>query len=174
MTTSDYIINSLFILIVLRQARERPLDARSLLGPLAIVAFVVQMYVHSIPTAGNDLPFVALLAGAGLLLGVASGFATHVRVASDGRARARVGWVAGALLVLGIGSRVGFALAVEHGAGAAVSSFSIANHIDSGAWPLAFVAMAMVEVVTRLLLVHARGHRMASTGSRARLALAEA
>jgi hypothetical protein len=159
MTTSDYIINALFVLVVLRQARERKLDLRSLLGPLAAVAFVATTYVHSIPTGGNDLLFSGLLALVGLSLGLLSGFATFVRSDGHGNAYARVGWLAGFLLVAGIGSRLVFAFALSHGAGPAVRDFSIAHQISAAAWPLALVAMAILEVTTRLAIVHLRGLR---------------
>jgi hypothetical protein len=159
MTTSDYIINALFVFVVLRQARERKLDLRSLLGPLAAVGYVAFNYVHSIPTSGNDLLFAGLLALAGLTLGVLSGFATYVRSDGDGNAYARVGWVAGFLLIAGIGSRLAFAFALSHGAGPAVRDFSISHQISATAWPLALVAMALLEVTTRLAIVHVRGLR---------------
>jgi hypothetical protein len=66
-----------------------------------VVFFIVQRYVHSIPTAGNDLVLVALLAGVGLTLGVLCGSSTHVRAGSEGVALARVGWLAGGLLIAG-------------------------------------------------------------------------
>jgi hypothetical protein len=109
MTTTDYLINAAFVVIVFRQARERELDRRSVIIPLAIVAYVAQLYVHSIPTAGNDLVLIAALGTVGLTLGVASGFATHVRAGENGLAVARVGWIAGGLLIAGIGSRMAFA-----------------------------------------------------------------
>ncbi|MBV9339118.1 MAG: hypothetical protein JO243_24780, partial [Solirubrobacterales bacterium] len=84
MTITDYLINAVFVLIVFRQARERELDRRSVIIPLAIVAYVAHLYVHSIPTAGNDLMLIAGLGGVGLTLGVASGFATHVRAGENG------------------------------------------------------------------------------------------
>src|SRR6185437_14691007 len=82
MTTTDYLINGLFVLIVLRQARERALDRRSVIVPLVLVFFVAQMYLHTIPTSGNDVPFIAVLAAAGIAFGLLSGFATHVRAAA--------------------------------------------------------------------------------------------
>ena len=163
MTTTDYLINALFIFVVLRQARERKLDRRSLLGPLAAVAFVAFNFVHSIPTSGNDLVFAGLLALAGLSLGVLSGFATSVRSDGDGNAYARVGWIAGFFLIAGIGSRLVFAFALSHGAGPAVRDFSISHQISSTAWPLALVAMAILEVTTRLAVVHVRGLRARNT-----------
>src|SRR5436305_4238906 len=105
MTTTDYLINAAFLLIVFRQSRERELDLRSLIVPLVLVTFVARTYLHSIPTAGNDLVLIGSLSAAGIGLGVLSGLATHVRASEDGVALARVGWVAGLLLVCGIAAR---------------------------------------------------------------------
>jgi len=159
MTTTEYLINAAFVLLVLRQARERRLDLRSILVPLVILFFVARQYVHSLPTAGNDLVLVLALASVGLTLGILSGFATSVRAGGDGVALARVGWVAGALLVAGIGARMVFAFAVTHGAEPAIRSFSISHQIGAAAWPVALVAMAILEVVTRLVIVQFRGRR---------------
>lgn len=171
MTTTDYLINAMFILIVLRQARERQLDVRSFVVPMVAVVWVARMYVHSIPTAGNDLVLIALLASVGLTLGVLGGFATHVRLGSDGVARARVGWVAGGLLIVGIGARLVFAFAVSHGAGPAVASFSVAHHLGAAAWPVALVSMAILEVTARQLIVQLRGRRLTGTDSEPAIAI---
>jgi hypothetical protein len=159
MTTTDYLINGLFVLVVLRQARERALDRRSVIAPLVLVFFVAQMYLHTIPTSGNDLVFIAALAVVGVSLGLLSGFATHVRAGADGVALARVGWIAGLLLVAGIGSRLAFVFAVNHGFEPAVRSFSLAHQIGAAAWPAALVAMAVCEVTTRIATVQVRGRR---------------
>jgi hypothetical protein len=159
MTTTDYLINGLFVLIVFRQARERELNRRSIILPLAILAYVAHLYIHSIPTAGNDLLLIGALGAVGLALGVASGFATRVRAGQDGIALARVGWVAGVLLVAGIGSRMVFAFVVSHGARHAIASFSVAHQIGAAAWPVALVLMALLEVGTRIAIVQLRGRR---------------
>src|SRR5216110_1736559 len=114
MTTTEYLINALFVLFVLRQARERELDVRSLVLPLVLVAFVAHTYLHSISTSGNDLALIGSLATLGLGLGVASGLATRVRLNDAGVAMARVGWLAGALLIAGISARMVFAFGVSH------------------------------------------------------------
>jgi hypothetical protein len=105
---------------------------------------------------------IGALASIGLAFGVASGFATHVRVGAGGRATARVGWVAAALLVAGISSRMVFAFALGHGFEPTIRSFSIAHDIGAAAWPAALVSMAVLEVATRVLIVHVRGHRLSS------------
>jgi hypothetical protein len=160
MTITDYLINALFVLVVLRQARERRIDLRSFLVPLGIVLYVAHLYIHSIPTAGNDLVLVGLLASIGLTLGVLGGFATHLRLGDDGSPLARVGWVAGGLLIAGISARMLFVFAVNNGAEPAIRSFSIAHHIGAAAWPVALVAMALLEVVVRLMVVQLRAHRL--------------
>jgi hypothetical protein len=157
MRTADYLINGMFVVIVFRQARERELDRRSVIIPLAVVAYVAHLYVRSIPTAGNDVVLIAALGTLGLALGVASGFATHVRAGESGLAVARVGWIAGALLIAGIGSRMAFAFAVSHGARHAVASFSYVHQIGAAAWPVALVMMALLEVSTRIAIVQLRG-----------------
>ena len=165
MTITDYLINAVFVVFVLRQARERRVDLRSLLVPLIIVFFVARNYVHSIPTAGNDLVLAGALVSLGLILGVAGGFATRVRRAAGGDVFARVGWIAGALLIAGISARMIFVFAVNNGAEPAIRSFSITHHIGAAAWPLALVAMALVEVVARQGTVHLRAHRLHHPGS---------
>jgi hypothetical protein len=172
MTITDYLINAVFVLIVLRQARERELDRRSVIIPLAVLVYVAQMYVHSIPTAGNDLLLVAALGTVGLTLGVASGLATHVRAGENGLAVARVGWLAGALLIAGISSRMVFVFAIHHGARHAVASFSMAHQIGAAAWPVALVMMALLEVGTRIAIVQLRGHRAMQSSDTAIAAVA--
>jgi hypothetical protein len=171
MTTTDYLINAMFILIVVRQSRERELDRRSVIIPLALVAYVAHIYIRSIPTSGNDLVLIGALGTVGLTLGIASGFATQVRAGDNGLAVARVGWIAGALLVAGIGSRMVFAFALSHGAHHAVASFSVANQITAAAWPVALVMMALLEVITRIAIVQLRGHHAVQITS-ARIATA--
>lgn len=169
MTLTDYLINGIFVLVVLRQARERRLDARSVIAPMALVVFVATHYVQSIPIGGDDLALVAALTTVGLAFGVLCGFATFVRADEDGAAWARVGWVAGGFLVAGISARMLFVFAVHHGFEPTIRTFSIAHHIDAAAWPVALVAMALCEVTARIVVVHLRGYRRAA-GMRAGLA----
>ena len=162
MTTSEYLLNAAFVLLVLRQARERELDRRSVIVPLVLMFFVGAQYLHTLPTAGNDLVLIVLLAAVGLTFGVLGGFATHVRAGGNGVALARVGWIAGGLLVLGIGARMAFAFAVGHGFEPTVRSFSLVHQIGAAAWPVALVLMALLEVGARIAIVQIRGRRLVS------------
>ena len=162
MTTSEYLLNAAFVLLVLRQAKERELDRRSVTVPLILMLFVAAQYLHALPTAGNDLVLIVSLAFVGLTLGVLGGFATQVRLGERGIALARVGWIAGGLLILGIGARMGFAFAIGHGFESTVASFSIAHQIGPAAWPVALVLMALIEVGSRIAIVQLRGRRLAT------------
>lgn len=174
MALTDYLINAIFLFVVLRQARERRLDTRSIVAPLALVVFVATHYVHTIPTGGSDLTLVVTLTLVGLSLGVICGFATHVRVAADGTRFARVGPLAAILLLAGISSRLVFVYALEHGAGPAIRDFSIVHHISAAAWPLALVAMALCEVTARIAIVHLRGRRLAQSSMGGTLSVSHA
>ncbi len=160
MTTTEYLLNAAFVLLVLRQARERELDRRSVVVPLILMFFVGSQYLHSLPTAGNDLVLIVLLAAIGLMLGLFGGLATRVRAGGNGVALARVGWIAGGLLVAGIGARIAFAFAVAHGFEPAVRSFSITHQISAAAWPVALVLMALIEVGARIAVVQVRARRL--------------
>jgi hypothetical protein len=163
MSATEYLINAVFVLLVVRQAHERELDTKSLVMPLVLVAFVAHTYLHSIPAAGNDLVLIAALAAVGLGCGAASGFATHVRIGREGRATARVGWSAAVLLIVGISSRMLFVFALSHGFEPTIRGFSAAHDIGAAAWSAALVTMAVVEVATRVVIVHARGARCLSS-----------
>ena len=161
MTTTDYILNAVLVLLIFRQMKERRLDLRSALIPLAIVAIVGKNYIHTIPTAGNDLVLIGGLAAIGMTLGIASAFVTHVRDGGEQGALSRAGWLAAGLWVLGMGARMGFAFATSHGFGPAVAHFSAVNGITGhAAWTDALVLMALTEVVSRVLTLQARGYRV--------------
>jgi hypothetical protein len=161
MTTTDYIINAILILLVVRQVRGQRLDLFGLLLPLVLVLVAGQHFLHTIPTAGNDLVLIIGLATAGAILGLMSGLATHMRLGTDRVALARAGWIAGGLWVLGVGTRMGFAFASSHGLGPAIQHFSIANQITSAdAWTAALVLMALSEVTARIVTLNIRSVRM--------------
>jgi hypothetical protein len=105
MSITDYLVDSALVLLVLLQIKERPLTTRSLIRPLVIVAIAVVSYFKSIPTAGNDLVLIGVLALLGAMLGTAAGQTTLVRRREDGVVVARAGWLAGFFWVLGMDRR---------------------------------------------------------------------
>ncbi len=161
MTFTDYLIDSTLVLLVLLQLRERELTTRALVRPLIIVSIAVVNYFHGIPTAGNDLVLVAVLASLGLTIGAISGQTVLMRRDEDGAVLARSGWISGFFWVLGMGSRFAFAVWISHGGAATVGQFSIEHAITShDAWTVGLLAMAVFEVCGRSLVMASRRHRL--------------
>ncbi|WP_328311375.1 hypothetical protein OG432_14610 [Streptomyces sp. NBC_00442] len=162
MTTTDWLTDIALVLVVFRQLREGRLDLKTFLIPLAIVAFVAQSYLTSIPTAGNDLVLVGALVAAGAVLGVAGGIYTRIRVSGE-HLLIKAGFVSAALWVLGMGARMGFQVWVDHGGASTVARFSATHDITTAdAWVAAFVLMAVTEVVTRVATIFIRSRMVAA------------
>ena len=162
MTFTDYLIDSVLVLLVLLQIKERKLTTKTLIRPLVIVAIAVASYLHGIPTAGNDLVLLVVLALVGLLIGVASGQTVMMRRGAEGDVLARSGWLSAIFWVLGMGSRFAFLVWINNGGEGTIRHFSATHSITGGeAWTVALLAMAVFEVCGRSL-VHAlrREHLM--------------
>ncbi len=161
MNTSDYLIDSALVLLVLLQIREHELTTKQLIRPLIILGIAVTTYLHGLPTAGNDLVLVAVLAIVGGMIGVASGATVHFRGTDDGRVLYRAGVASACLWVLGMGSRFAFAFWSSHGGGSALERFSAHHAItSSAAWTVALLAMAVFEVSGRTALLAIRRRQL--------------
>ena len=164
MTTTDYLIDSALVLLVLLQIKERKLTTTSLIRPLVIVAIAVMNYLHGIPTAGNDLVLIAVFTLLGTAIGAASGQTVLMRRGSDGQVLARSGWVSGFFWVLGMGSRFAFIVWITHGGAATIAHFSGQHSITSQeAWTVALLAMAVFEVCSRSAIQALRRHQLQGT-----------
>jgi len=154
MTTTDYLMNIALIALVILQIRGHHVTRARLVFPLVATVFVASQFLHSIPTAGNDLVLIVGFAATGTALGAGAGILTTVR--RDGSsAFAKAGLVAAVLWMVGIGARMGFALWVGHGGQAVVTHFSVLHDITSGAaWGAALVLMAMAEVASRTVVLY--------------------
>jgi hypothetical protein len=159
MTFTDYLLDLSLIAIVFFQIRGRRITTRSLLIPLAIVAWAADNYLKGIPTSGNDLVLVVGCTTVGALLGIGSGLFTSVRPDAQGFPVAKAGVVAAVLWLLGVGSRFAFQLYATHGGQGAIERFSSTHGITSAeAWTAALVLMALGEVVARVGIVAWRGY----------------
>ena len=92
MTTTDYLLDSTLVLLVLLQIKERPLSTKAIVRPIVIVGVAVASYFHSVPTSGNDLVLISILGLTGLTIGIASGVAVRMRPGAYGEVLARGGW----------------------------------------------------------------------------------
>jgi hypothetical protein len=159
-----YLINALLILLVIRQIREHPLDARALAVPVLAVAAAAVMFLHAVPAAGSDLTLDLACGSAGAAMGAIGGLATRLRPGPGGRPLGRAGVLAAGMWIAGVGARMAFYFAATHGAGPAIAAFSSAHHITGpAAWTAALVMMALADVLTRLAVVWMRGHRLTAT-----------
>ena len=64
-----YLVNAILILMVIRQIREHPLDARSLMAPVLAVGCAAVLFLHSVPAGGSDLALEATCVLAGAVMG---------------------------------------------------------------------------------------------------------
>ncbi len=166
MSTTDYLIDSALILLVLLQIREKPLTGRVLLRPVIILAIAVASYLHGVPTKGNDLVLAGALLLLGGAIGVASGQTALMRRGPDGRALVRSGWISGFFWVLGMGSRMAFIIWITHSGSGTIATFSARHSITGGeAWTVALLAMAAGEVLARTAVMKIRSDRVAAPGA---------
>lgn len=171
MSITNYLIDSALVLLVLLQIKERPLTTHALVRPLIIVSIAVFSYLKGIPTAGNDLVLVGVLALLGTLIGTASGQTVHMRVV-DGLVTSQARLASAFFWVLGMGSRFAFLIWINDGSGKrSLATFSAHHQITSGeAWTVALLAMAVFEVVSRSVVLYLRRQRMVERRSAAELA----
>ena len=163
-TITTYLISASLILLVIRQIREHPLDARSLAVPVLAVGAAAALFLHSVPLSGNDIALELACVLAGATMGAIGGFATYLRRGADGRPLGRAGWLAAGMWVGAVGARLAFAVAANNGAGPAIARFSAAHHITSDkAWIAALVMMALADVLTRLVIIYLRGRRLTAS-----------
>lgn len=164
MTIPEYLLNAALVLVVVRQLRGKRLIGSAIYVPLGICAYVGYIYLHSIPTTGNDLVLTLVGALAGATLGTFCGLCTLVYPDSDGIPFARASGPAAAFWVLGVGSRIAFTLYAQHGGRAAVEHFSFAHSLTQAAWVASFVLMAILETVSRTAVLLVRARRLSGAG----------
>ena len=160
---TTYLVSASLILLVIRQIRQHPLDARSLAVPVLAVGAAAVLFLHSVPAGGSDLALETAGVAAGAAMGAIGGLATRLRLGADGRPLGRAGILAAGMWIGGGGARLVFAVAASNGAGPAIARFSVAHHITgSSAWIAALVMMALADVLTRLAIIYLRGRRLAA------------
>src|SRR3954447_5658474 len=158
MSATDYVVDILLIVIILRHVRPSPLTARSALLPVVIIVWAGLHYLHSFKLGGNDLLLMVVLVVVGITLGLLSGITTRMWRDSKGLVFARVGAIAILTWVLGMGFRFAFAVYANSASGnAEIGRFSARHDITSSrAWTTALVLMAFGEVLARVAILQAR------------------
>ncbi|RAG80561.1 hypothetical protein DN069_37550 [Streptacidiphilus pinicola] len=157
MSLTDWLIDIALIGLVVLQVRGRRLTLRTLLLPVALVAWAGAQYLRTIPTGGNDLELIVPVALLGLALGIGAGVLSRVHRTTDGAVIVRATIAAAVLWVVGVGCRLAFQVYATHGGGASIGRFSVEHHLDPSAWTAAILLMAFGEVIARTAVVGWRG-----------------
>ena len=157
MTTTDYVIAAILVLLVIPQIRGTRLSVRNLILPVVAVGAAAAYYLKSVPTQGHDVTLDVLGVVAGAVLGLGCGLTTRFRNDSEGFLIAKAGVVAAVLWIIGMAARTGFEYFATHSGAASVASFSRSNSITgSDAWTAALLLMALAQVLVRLVVVRLR------------------
>src|SRR3954465_1080700 len=164
MSTTDYVVDILLIVVIFRQLRERPYTLRTAILPIGIMVWAGFHYLHGFDIASNDLVLITLLALSGLALGAASGATTFMWLDERSGVLGRVGFYACLTWIVGMGFRFAFALyASSSGGGREIANLSRNHDITGGqAWTTALVMMAFAEVISRVVILQVRRVRLAA------------
>src|SRR3954452_13210394 len=103
MSTTDYVVDILLIVVIFRQLRERPYTLRTAILPIGIMVWAGYHYLRGFDIAGNDLVLITLLALSGLALGAASGATTFMWLDERSGVLGRVGFYACLTWIIGMG-----------------------------------------------------------------------
>jgi hypothetical protein len=160
MTTTDYLISAVLVLLVIPQLRGVRIDLRSLLLPLVAVGGAAAYYLKSVPTTGHDVALDLATGVVGLALGLLCGLFTRVYPDGGGHLISKAGVAAGALWIIGMVARTVFVYEANHGGAHAVYTFSRNNQITGAdAWTAALVLMALVQVLARLVVIRVKARQ---------------
>ena len=157
MSITDYVIDILLILVIFRAVRPHPLTPRAAVLPLVLLAAAGVIYLRPVTLGGHDLALIAILAAAGVVLGVISASADRIWRDEQRRLLSRAGALSVIAWVAGMGFRFAFAYYAYHGGGPAVARFSVQHDLTgAGIWTFALVLMAFGQVLARLAVLQLR------------------
>ena len=152
MTTTDLLLNlGILAFVLVTGLGTRELNRRRFRLPLAVVALVGVLYLHSVPTSTGDIELITVLGVAGVLLGLAAGMLMKVRRTENGSLVTVAGSSYAAVWIATIAGRLLFAYGASDWFAPQIADFSRSLGIDgSAAYTSAFVIMALAMVVTRV------------------------
>ena len=165
MSTTDYLIDILLIVVIFRQVRPHQLTPRAALLPILLLIVAGIIYLRPPFTlGGNDLALIVIVALVGIVLGALSGMADAVRRDGAGTLLFRAGVPSVIAWLAGMGFRLGFAYYAYHSGGPSIASFSV-RHDITGAhiWTTALFLMAVGQVLARLGALQLRRVRAGGT-----------
>jgi hypothetical protein len=163
-STTDYIVDILLIVVIFRQLRAQEYTLRNAILPIGVMVWAGFHYLHSFHVGGNDIALMSVFTVAGLALGLASGATTFMWRDDLGRVIGKVGLYACVTWIIGMGFRFAFALYASSSSGdRAIGHFSRDHAITSSlVWTTALVLMAFAEVLSRVVILQVRRIGLAS------------
>lgn len=158
MSTTDYLIDILLLVVIFRQVRPHQLTPRAALLPTLLLVAAGIIYLRPPFTlGGNDLALVVILALAGIVLGALSGAGDTVWRTGAGTLLFRAGGLSVLAWLVGMGFRLGFAYYAYHSGGPSIASFSVRHDITgANIWTTALFLMAAGQVLARLGVLQLR------------------
>ncbi|WP_431044266.1 hypothetical protein ACQUSR_21750 [Streptomyces sp. P1-3] len=156
---------TILIIILATDIGRRRITTMRMVRSVIAVAVVIAIFVHSLPTQGNDLSLQLVGVGVGVICGLIAGTLLPAYRHESGEIYT-IGGIGYALVwvVLSCG-RIVFAYGAEHWFTADLIRFSIENKIsgeDTYANAFVFMSLAMVLTRTAVLLTKMRKVRAAS------------
>jgi hypothetical protein len=119
-------------------------------GPMSTTDYIVNGLLIALvirQILGKKLTAFGLIWPVGVV--VWAGY-SYLHPQANGSFLAKAGFVAAALWIVGVGSRLAFELYATHGGGASIAHFSATHSITSAeAWTSALILMAFAEVLSR-------------------------
>jgi hypothetical protein len=166
-TTEIAVFLAMAVAVMATQLGTRRFTLRRLVIPLAVAGYASFQYLHTIPTQGGDLDFIALATAAGAACGLLASWTMRVDRDGAGSIITRAGLAYAAIWTLVLGGRLAFGYLAQHQWAGMVRQFSIDHAITgAAAWTDALVLMALAMVVTRTLVIALRALVQQGQGTR--------
>lgn len=161
MTLTDVLLALGILAVVLfSDLGSRKLGLHRIVRPIIATGVTVALYLHTIPSGGNDLYLELAGAAIGVALGLISIRAIKVSRAASGEIITRAGVAYALLWIATVGVRLTFGYGAQHIFPAAIHNFMLNQNITSpNAITAAFILMILGEVTTRTISLHVRSHR---------------
>lgn len=152
---------TVFVVILATDLGRRRVTTTRMARSLIAVALIVALFVHSLPTAGNDVSLQLIGTGVGVIFGLVAGVLLPAERAASGEVYTRGGVAYAALWFVLSSARVVFAYGAEHWFPQGLVAFSI-EHQLSGAdvYANAFVFMSLAMVLARTAVLLTRRNRL--------------
>ncbi|MFE8944555.1 hypothetical protein ACWCQS_35895 [Streptomyces sp. NPDC002076] len=157
---------TILTIILATDLGRRKVTNMRMLRSLLAVAIVIALFVHSLPTAGNDVSLQLAGIGVGAICGLIAGALLPAHREASGEIYTRGGIGYAVLWIVLSSSRVLFAYGTEHWFPQGIIKFSIDYKLSGqDVYANAFVFMSLAMVLARTGVLLARRRRLNAEGA---------